>query len=377
MTVARRSVIEWIGMAGLLLALAGIVGVLVMLSGIASIKASSGHWPVTAWVLDFAKVRSVSTHALGLEGSAQDDPVLVLQGAGHYETGCAPCHGAPGSRMPMVMGAMTPAPPYLPPKLARWDAQELFYIVKHGIKFTGMPAWPAQNRDDEVRAVVAFLLALPELDMAEYRRLVHGAGPAPTGGELTARLAAPCGRCHGTDGRGRELPAFPKLAGQKRGYLSNALRAYAQGTRHSGVMQPIAAALTAEERERLAAHYSELPADGAAARVTAGAQSARIARGEAIAREGLPGQGIPSCIDCHGPGPQRRNAAYPLLAGQPARYLRTQLNLFATKRRGGSPFAHLMERVTNRLTPEQMHDAASYYESIAAPTQRTPQRASR
>ena len=59
---------------------------------------------------------------------------------------------------------MLPQPPYLGTVVEKRSPQQLFYVIKHGIKFTGMPAWPAQSRDDEVWSVVAFLLELPKLD---------------------------------------------------------------------------------------------------------------------------------------------------------------------------------------------------------------------
>jgi hypothetical protein len=152
-------------------------GFLVTALGIIPIKASSGHWPVTRWFLQFSKQRSVATHTLGMETPALDDARLVLSGAGAYETNCRACHGSPSLQNPRVAQAMLPRPPYLPHTISRWDSVELFYIVKHGIKFTGMPAWPSQQRDDEVWAMVAFLQKFPELDVEGYRRLVDGEAP--------------------------------------------------------------------------------------------------------------------------------------------------------------------------------------------------------
>ena len=67
----------------------------------------------------------------------------------------------------------------------------------------------------------------------------------------------------------------------------------------------------------------------------------------------------------HGPGRIRRNPFYPVLAGQHAAYLALQLELFKQRRRGGTPYAHLMRTVTARLRPEQMRDVALYYQSLA------------
>jgi hypothetical protein len=114
--------------------------------------------------------RSVTIHTLGLEAPALDAPQLVLQGAGHYETGCRPCHGSPEYRHSRIPQQMTPHPPYLPPVTPAREPEDLFYIVKHGVKFPGMPARPAPQRDDEGWAMVAFLRRLPDLAHARTRR---------------------------------------------------------------------------------------------------------------------------------------------------------------------------------------------------------------
>jgi mono/diheme cytochrome c family protein len=55
---------------------------------------------------------------------------------------------------------MLPQPPDLADVVGEWNNAQLFRIVKHGVRFTGMPAWPMQDRDDEVWAMVAFLREL-------------------------------------------------------------------------------------------------------------------------------------------------------------------------------------------------------------------------
>lgn len=54
-------------------------------------------------------------------------------------------------------------------------AAELFWVTKHGIKMTGMPAWGATHADDSIWPVVAFMLKLPELNGAEYSTLLASA----------------------------------------------------------------------------------------------------------------------------------------------------------------------------------------------------------
>ena len=361
-----------------LLTVLAVGGFLMAVSGIIPLKASSGHWPITTWLLELAKHRSVATHTLGLNAPALDAPQLVLKGAGHYETGCSPCHGSPELRHPRMVQQMLPPPPYLPPRLSAWEPAELFYIVKHGIKFTGMPAWPARQRDDEVWAMVAFLRALPTLDAAAYRRLVYGdAVPHETvvplhgllaPGKVPTAVTASCARCHGVDGRGRGIGAFPKLAGQRALYLLASLEAFARGERHSGMMEPIAAGLSFEAMREVARYYASLPEPWP----SPPPQDAMLAfeRGQAIASRGIPRQRVPACVACHGPGATHRNPVYPALAGQYADYLVLQLELFQKAHRGGSSYAHLMRVIAARLTAEQMRDVALYYASL--PNIRTP-----
>jgi cytochrome c553 len=364
---------RWMRRAIVAVVVLGLAALSVLVGGVVPVKASSGHWAPTAWFLQFAKRRSVATHARGLDSLALQEPWLVLKGAGHYETGCRPCHGAPGTRQPRIARALTPQPPALSPRIGQWTPEELFYIVKHGIKFTGMPAWPTQHRDDEVRAMVAFLLDLPRLDAGQYQRLVHG-GPAVTAGaaplmDLTAPATTPppalasCSRCHGKDGQGRAMAAFPRLAGQHENYLRAAMEAFANDRRASGIMQPIAAGLSQVELRELARYYARLPAQASPPGQGSAARGA-AEEGREIALRGLPEQRVPACRHCHGPAAAPRNPAYPRLAGQFADYLVLQLELLKAGRRGGSDHAHVMRRAAAGLGRDEMQAVAAYYASL-------------
>ena len=342
---------------------------LLVISGVVPIKASSGHWAITAIMLDFAKIRSVATHSWGITSPPLDDEVLIVRGAGHYENGCLPCHGGPGRVIPPVIAAMTPTPPELRERLSRWRPEELFSIVKHGIKFTGMPAWPAQRRDDEVWAMVAFLRRLPNLDASAYQRLVYGeasaAGGSPAmvaaGSEPPRAIREVCWRCHGVNGTGRNSGAFPSLAGQRAAYLENSLRAFRDSTRFSGTMEEIAAQLSEGAMREIAIYYERLPVHSIDA-TTVDASAA--ARGRMIATTGLPDRDIPACAECHGPTALPKNPSYPKLAGQHVRYLTSQLTLLKERRRGGSPHVNLMHVFIDRLRLNEISDVAQYYSAL-------------
>lgn len=354
MTVRLRHVL-W-----LVLALAA-GGFLVGWSGLVGIGASSGHWGITNLVLHWGMQNSVRTRAWFVETPpGLDDPALVRRAAGHFETSCAFCHGSPAQDGRALPQRMTPAPPLLTGSAKKWSAAELFVIVKHGVKFSGMPAWISLSRDDEVWAMVAFLRALPAMDEATYRDLAFGeaaASPADPDPVL-----AGCIRCHGKDG-GSDGGAFPVLAGQRPAYLRQTLDAFARGARASGIMQFAAAGLSGAELDRAARYYAALPSPASAPAMPPPAEpagSAATTRGQEIATRGLPEARVPACRKCHLPQ-GADNPVFPILDGQEPWYLAAQLRLWKEHVRGGTGYAHLMEKVVPGLSEQDIQAVAEYF----------------
>jgi cytochrome c553 len=363
--VKRWTLIFGVGLLAL-----GLLGFLVAASGIIPVKASSGHWRITEWFLHFSMQRSASTHTLGMKVPPLDDPALVRKGAGHYDLSCRSCHGAPGLAAARTAQAMLPRPVDLVAAVPRSNPRKLFHIVKHGVKFTGMPAFPTQERDDEVWSVVAFLLALPRLDAADYRRLSGRDAVAVESGETIAgppgQVMQSCSQCHGRDGIGPG-GTIPRLAGQRGNYLREALLAYRRGDRPSGIMESAVAGLDEATIRQLADHYAALPPAAPESKSIDDQDPGRL-----IAREGIRSRRVPACLECHDPGGRRANPAYPRLDGQPAGYLALQLQLFQDGRRGGSAHAHLMNSFVSRLTPAEIDALARYFSSLAAGESREP-----
>lgn len=323
-------------------------------SGLMGVAANTGHWAVTDWFLHYVMRQSVETAALSVDKPAPLDPELIAPAAGHYAQGCAMCHGAPGeARSPSVM-AMLPHPPDLTTVIPTWTDKQLFRIVKHGVRFTGMPAWPTQERDDEVWGIVAFLRELPDMDAATYRRLAKSEPvneAAADNPDLRAAIEG-CAACHGADGLGQST-AVPILAGQSEAYLAASLRAYVEGKRPSGNMQVAAVAVDPDLLDDLARHFAGKPGlgDGSAS---------SDAQGEArsIAERGLPQRGVPACLSCHG---GNANPLFPTLDGQNADYLARQLRLFRDEKRGGTSYSHLMVPAAKALTDSQIDALADYF----------------
>src|SRR5438552_2075396 len=82
--------------AGLLLIILGGAGFIY--SGVYYIGADRPHWPVTSWLLDEARIRSIKFHAAGIAAPpGLDDQSRLLVGVAHFADHCAVCHGAPGA----------------------------------------------------------------------------------------------------------------------------------------------------------------------------------------------------------------------------------------------------------------------------------------
>jgi cytochrome c553 len=344
-----------------------VLAFLFLWSGAYSVAASRGHWAVTEWFLTFAMRSSVRTHALGIETRPLDRPDLVTLGAAHFHSGCAYCHGGPGLPINPVALAMLPPPPDLATQMRPWRDRELFWIVKNGIKYTGMPGWAAQQRDDEVWALVAFLRKLPSLDARGYRDLAMGevqvepqSGQEVATSETASAAVGACARCHGAGQNAPPSALVPILHGQPAEFLTAALEDYARGRRASGMMQPIASDLTPQERERVSRYYAALKP--LAPRSKQGHDAEAIARGRAIAERGDAGAGIPACAGCHADNALK---TYPRLAAQSAPYMANRLRLWKGGLAAVTETEIIMAPIARALSGQQIEDVAAYYASVA------------
>lgn len=363
-------------MAGSLAALVAAAGCAVLLfawSGAYNVAASRGHWYVTDLFLRFGMENSVRAHAPDITPPRLDDPDLVRLGAGHYLGGCAFCHAAPGQNLHPVVAEMLPAPPDLQERAPLWPDQELFWIVKNGLKYAGMPAWPVQDRDDEVWAVVAFLRRMPHLDAAGYAHFTVGMLPPsmPDGhGRATvdsdADSVGACARCHGAQDTAPTSDLVPRLHGQPVLWLSRVLQDYARGDRHSGIMQPLASGLSPRAIEELAAYYGSL-APLPVAEPVPDAES--VSRGRHLAENGDATRDIPACMSCHG---AQGLPSYPRLSGQSGAYIAAQLNAWRHGKDGRSATHAIMAPIARRLDDGQVGDVAAFFASTApSPMQAT------
>jgi mono/diheme cytochrome c family protein len=154
---------------------AGVVGVLAGAaahwSGWYDIGATGQHWQLVHTVLEKGMQNSVRHHARDIVAPPLDAPALVRQGAAVYRDKCAQCHGGPGFAQSDYGQSMQPVPGPLMDATKRWQARELYWITRHGIKMSGMPAWEYHLSDQDLWAVVAFIKTLPALTPKAYADL--------------------------------------------------------------------------------------------------------------------------------------------------------------------------------------------------------------
>ncbi|NIJ08444.1 cytochrome c553 [Sphingomonas vulcanisoli] len=371
-----------------------LIAVIVVVTGIVDLSAAKPHPEGWARFLHYTFDRSTAFHAGPKPPADLDSPIRIAAGAAYYGQVCARCHGGPGFGQNPVVLSMHPRPQYLATDLpiANFSSPELFRIVKAGVKYSAMPSWPADRRDDEIWQLVAFLRALPKMSPETFRQLAvvsqdQAVSPVPFGQKpaqrayalrnddepprvsynyrtpvfgfsgyaLSANPAATCARCHGADGAGGG--AFPNLTLQSPDYLARTLTAYAAGRRRSGFMQMVATELSPAQIDALAHHYAALPRRSSEAGATA------PALGQQIALQGVPSAGLAPCASCHGVT-LAASKAYPLLEGEAHWYLANQMRVFRSGGRGsivGDKIEDPMVAIARKLDDRQIEAVAGYY----------------
>jgi mono/diheme cytochrome c family protein len=213
-------------------ALAG--GALFVWLGIYDISATDPHLSPTYRLLDVAMRRSVKQRAEEIAVPDLSDPAKVQAGAFLYRQHCLQCHGAPGvAPVPFALG-MTPVPVPLVHTARTWAPAQMFWVIKEGIKMTGMPAWKYRLSDEHIWSIVAFLPAMAQLTPEQYAKLrmvppdqkpdSYDGKPSAARGKQAIHQYA-CVTCHEIPGIvGANAPVGPPLAGiASRGMLGGVL----------------------------------------------------------------------------------------------------------------------------------------------------------
>lgn len=158
------------------LVLAVVVAAFVVTSGTYNVAAIKPHYGLTEKVLSSTMDNSVRHHASGIELSATYKNPDLGEGFEHYHEMCVTCHGAPGVEKSEAGQGLNPRAPDLSKSVTDMSPQEVFWILKNGIKMTGMPAFGPTHDDEKLWDITAFVKGLPEMTPAQYQEMVKKAG---------------------------------------------------------------------------------------------------------------------------------------------------------------------------------------------------------
>ncbi|HEV7358273.1 MAG TPA: cytochrome c [Steroidobacteraceae bacterium] len=146
------------------------IAVLFVELGVYNIGADDHHNKVTLALIEQLRDRSIDARLASIKPQLSATPEMVRAGAQHYATLCAGCHLAPGVAKSEVRTGLYPHPP----NLAQEEMQEsrrAFWVIKHGIKMSAMPAWEKTLDDAAVWDVVAFVRKMPGMSPEDYQQL--------------------------------------------------------------------------------------------------------------------------------------------------------------------------------------------------------------
>lgn len=158
-----------------LVAALGVGGLLFIYSGLYDIGADDPHTRPVFAAIQALREHSVERRSRAIHAPNLEDPRLILEGAGHYAAMCTGCHLQPGVSDSELRAGLYPKPPNL--SRTRLDPRYAFWVIKHGVKLSAMPAWGRTHDDAAIWSMVAFLEKLPTMSPAQYRSIVAKAPP--------------------------------------------------------------------------------------------------------------------------------------------------------------------------------------------------------
>lgn len=158
----------------------GLLALVFPYTGLYNVSAVAGESAFMTWYLNTTSTRSIKARADDIAvPSDLASEERVARGAVAFSEMCQTCHGAPDKERSVTGQGMTPTPPRLSEAASEWEPEEVYWILAHGIKMAGMPAYGPTHSEEELWEIVAFVEGLPEMTPERYEALTTPAAPAP------------------------------------------------------------------------------------------------------------------------------------------------------------------------------------------------------
>jgi len=157
---------------GAAVALAVMGGVVFVGSGVYNIGADDHHTKLVLALIQQLRDRSIAARSRTIEARYVEDPQRIAAGGQSYAALCVGCHLAPGVTKSDVRQGLYPHPPNLAQEEPQ-QARRAFWIIKHGIKMSAMPAWGKTLDDEAIWNIVGFVRKMPDLTPESYQQLLQ------------------------------------------------------------------------------------------------------------------------------------------------------------------------------------------------------------
>ena len=188
-----------------------VAGAIYFFGGFYNVAAVGGGNAAVEWAVRSVREVSVDNHA---DAPPQPDwfgqPEAVQAGAKMFvKGGCIDCHGGPGVKPEKFAEGMDPNPPDLG-DVGEEDAPgTIFWVVKNGIRMTGMPGFGIHAKDEEIWRLVSFVKAMKDVSPEQMKQwtpagnegeAAEGGGEQPSGGSGSASAGGGAGASNGSSG---------------------------------------------------------------------------------------------------------------------------------------------------------------------------------
>jgi thiosulfate dehydrogenase len=157
--------------AGIVLTIAAalIGGYLVLQSGLVPANADTKPGPVETWAANTSLDATLNREAPKDPNPVATTDANLIDGINLYGQHCAICHGTAkgtASASPVAKG-LNPSPPQMATDGVEDDPEGVsFWKIKHGIRWTGMPAWKDTLNDQQIWTLALFLKHMDKLPAA-------------------------------------------------------------------------------------------------------------------------------------------------------------------------------------------------------------------
>ena len=143
-----------------------------VVSGAYDIGADDHHTKPVLTLIEQLRDRSIDVRSRSIDLHYVEAPERIASGAKHYAALCVGCHLAPGQGKSPVRVGLYPHPPNLAQEEVQ-DGRRAFWIIKHGIKMSAMPAWGKTLDDAAIWDIVSFVHKMPDMNADRYRQLTN------------------------------------------------------------------------------------------------------------------------------------------------------------------------------------------------------------